>query len=104
MLTLVAIFIGYHAVDHTDSVNALQSSDYPSTAVVEIQNPETGSYASRIAYPRGTIGTPSTVQLTAAPLQISGQATLQGATQALSPTLEQPVGVHVVDSPQGKVG
>jgi hypothetical protein len=80
--------------------NALESvsDELPRTSLVQVQ-PSTAFATSEVT--PYTMSAVSTNSQSSAPLQISGQAVL-ATSQTLSPVSQNPVGIHVVDSPQGK--
>lgn len=89
------------------------ASEYPATSVVEIQPPGLFPYDQSSSFQSVPVSSssglpPMSTNTNSAqpPLQISGQAYLaepQAEPKLLSPELDQPIGVHVVDSPEGKV-
>jgi hypothetical protein len=83
------------------SANELQGfpGELPRTSLVEVQPSTSFSTSAVTPYPMSTMA--ADYQATA-PLQIGGQAVL-ATRQTLTPASQEPVGVHVVDSPQGKV-
>ena len=93
------------------STNTALASEYPATSVVEIQPPGLFPYGQSSSGQSIPVSASSGLQPISAntaqpPLQISGQAYLAAPlakSEELSPELEQPIGVHVVDSPEGKV-
>ncbi len=104
-LIIVNVLNGHGSADIT------LASEYPATSVVEIQPPgifpyDQSSFGQAIPVSSSPGLQPISANTAQPPLQISGQAYLAGPqaeTKSLSPELEQPIGVHVVDSPEGKV-
>ena len=104
LASVCLIFFSIDQLIQTDFVSsnhflASVPAVYPQTSLVEVRSP---SEFSLDAIQENSAPESYATSKGSAALQISGQAVL-AASQSLSPTFETPVGVHVVESPQGKV-